>query len=145
MQPIRHAIVAVIVAPDERLLLIERSAQDTFPNYWNPVTGSMDPDDHDIIAACKREVMEEVGIEIEVIGKLWESTTRSAPFLLHWFLARPPQPIEQLSFTLEDGEVDDIRWATLDEVRSLPLTFDDSRIFFRHVYESARASLPAIA
>lgn len=141
MKPIRHAIVAVIEAPDGRLLLIERSAKDSFPHYWNPVTGSMDETDADITTACKREVREEIGIEIKVLGKLWESTTRGGPYLLHWFLAEPIEPIDTLQFVLEEGEVDDVRWATLEEVRALPLTFDDSRMFFHLAFERARARL----
>lgn len=128
-QPFRHAIVAVIEDGDE-LLFIERAAMDTWPGYWSSVTGSLEPGE-DQQSACVREALEEVGLRIKPVRKLWESMTRRAHFVLHWWQCELAGPREVKP---EPSEVAAWKWIKRGEIERIPIMFSDSRWFFREVY-----------
>jgi 8-oxo-dGTP diphosphatase len=132
-RPLRHAIVAVIESGED-LLFIERAAMDTWPGYWSSVTGSLDPGD-DQQAACIREAREEVGLQIKPVRKLWESVTRRAHFVLHWWQCELTGPRD---VTPDPKEVANWRWVKYADIERIPLMFSDSRWFFRAIYPATR-------
>ena len=91
-KPLRHAIVAVIEDGDE-VLIIERAPMDTWPGYWSSVTGSLEPGETQQHAIA-RECLEEVGLRVKPVRKLWESITRRAHFVLHWWQCELAGPRE---------------------------------------------------
>lgn len=132
-RPLRHAIVAIIEDGD-RILFIERAAADTYPGYWSAVTGSMEPGETQQ-RAIMRECREEVGLRVRPVRKLWESITRRAHFVLHWWQCELDGPAE---VTPDPSEVAAYRWLELNDIAAIPLMFSDSRWFFREIYPVTR-------
>ena len=134
-QPLKHAIVAVIHDGDD-ILLIERAAADTYPGYWSAVTGSME-DGETQQRAIIRECMEEVGLKVRPDHKLWESVTRHAHFVLHWWECSLDGPRDVRP---DPTEVAAYKWLKYDDIKAIALMFSDSRWFFRELYPVTRRS-----
>jgi len=63
------AVSAVIVNPAREILITRRSLQHNHrPGEWELVTGRINKGETDMITALKREVKEEVGIEVDIIA-----------------------------------------------------------------------------
>lgn len=137
LRPLRHAIVALIHAGDE-LLLIERAAADTYPGYWSAVTGAMD-DGETQQAACIREAREEVGLHVRPVRKVWESVTRRASFVLHWWQCELAGPREVKA---DPAEVGAWRWVREQEIAKLTPMFSDARWFHREIYPLVKGIRP---
>lgn len=133
-RPLRHAIVAIIEDGDD-ILFVERAAEDTYPGYWSAVTGSMERGETQQ-RAIVRECMEEVGLRVRPVRKLWESATRRAHFVLHWWQCDLDGPRE---VTPDPSEVAAYKWLKFDDIAAIPLMFSDSRWFFREVYPATRS------
>lgn len=129
LRPLRHAVVALI-HDGEDLLLIERAAADTYPGYWSAVTGAMEPGE-DQQSACIREAREEVGLLVKPVRKVWESVTRRASFVLHWWQCELIGPREVKA---DPTEVGAWRWVREHEVTTLSPMFSDARWFHRETY-----------
>lgn len=128
-QAIRHAVV-VLVRDGDDMLFIERAKTDSYPGYWSAVTGSMEPGEsqHD---ACIREAAEEVGLTVKPTRKLFESMTRRAHFLLHWWEC---QLVGSREVTPQPTEVGAWKWLKPEQSVGLPLMFSDTRCFLALVY-----------
>jgi dihydroneopterin triphosphate diphosphatase len=57
---IPESVLVVIHTPDLQVLLLERADH---PGFWQSVTGSKDSPDEELAQTCRREVMEETGID----------------------------------------------------------------------------------
>lgn len=136
-QPLRHAIVALIHDGDD-MLVIERAAADTYPGYWSAVTGAMD-DGETQQAACIREAREEVGLRIRPVRKVWESVTRRASFVLHWWQC---ELVGSREVKADPNEVGNWRWVREREVTALSPMFSDARWFHREIYPLVKADPP---
>jgi 8-oxo-dGTP pyrophosphatase MutT (NUDIX family) len=145
------AVVVVIERPTGEILMIQRPASDTYPLYWNPVTGACEDHDLSVLTeTCRREAMEEVGLAVVVLGKIHESLTQRRTYALHWFLARvegdngamPPPRVRH-----DPAEVAGYCWISPVSVGMLTPSFEDTHRFFREDYRSVRQrlldSLPA--
>ncbi|MBI3061306.1 MAG: NUDIX domain-containing protein [Deltaproteobacteria bacterium] len=124
------AIVAVIIK-DEKTLLIQRAPTVRGGGYWAPVSGEVEPGESQE-AAVAREAMEEVGLTVRPVRKVWENISSRKTFMLHWWLAEYVTG----DLVLERKEVSDARWLTVDEVRRLDSTFEGDREFYRKVLPS---------
>ncbi|MCC6463758.1 MAG: NUDIX hydrolase, partial [Planctomycetes bacterium] len=102
--------------------------------YWSAVTGSLEAGETQE-QACVREAMEEVGLAVQPVRKLWESVTRGAHFVLHWWQCelRGPRTV-----TPDPKEVGAFEWKARTSLLDAPLMFSDSRHFYREVYEQTR-------
>ena len=131
-----HAIVAVIERDDGRILFIQRPPNDRYAGYWNPVTGRAETiDGGDLVKTCIREAREEVGLDVEVVGKIHESLTQTRHFVLHWLYTRP---IGSDKVTSDPEEVSDYRWVTVEEIQALAPSFADTLTFFRERWQAIR-------
>jgi len=121
------AIVAVITNGD-KVLLIQRAPTVRGGGYWAPVSGEVEPGESQE-AAVVREAMEEVGLTVRPLRKVWENITSRGTFRLHWWLA------EYIGgeLVIEKREVSDARWLTVDEINALDGTFEGDREFFQKV------------
>jgi dATP pyrophosphohydrolase len=54
-----ESVLVVVHTPALEVLLIERAAN---PGFWQSVTGSREPDDPDLTATARRELLEETGL-----------------------------------------------------------------------------------
>ncbi len=124
------AIVAVITNGD-KVLLIQRAPTVRGGGYWAPVSGEVEPGESQE-AAVAREAMEEVGLTVRPLRKVWENISSRGTFRLHWWLA------EYIGgeLVLEKREVSDARWLTVDEICGLDSTFEGDREFFQKLLPS---------
>jgi A/G-specific adenine glycosylase len=107
-----------------RLLLAQRPSAGMLGGLWEFPGGKLEADDADLSACLRREIGEELGIEIEV-GDLLTTVKHAYTHFritLHVFharhVARMPQAIG----------CQDWRWVTLDEVTAFPLPVTDQKI-----------------
>ena len=78
---------------------------------WTFPGGRLDPDETDPVEALRREIREELSVEIEVLGQLGCFYSRSGrDYTL--FVARPRNPIGPL----QPDEIREITWLTPAEV-----------------------------
>ena len=124
------AVVAVITNGD-KVLLIERAPTVRGGGYWAPVSGEVEPGESQE-AAVAREAMEEVGLTVRPLRKVWENISSRGTFRLHWWLAEYVAG----ELVLEKREVSDARWLTAGEINSMDTTFEGDREFFQKVLPS---------
>ena len=109
----RHAVVAVIIE-QSRFLVIRRSAFVKAPGLLCFPGGGIELNE-DFEAAIRREMMEELKLEIDVLRHLWSSTTRWGT-KLEWLLCnRLPNCIPIPA----PDEVAEVHWMNEQYLRSL--------------------------
>jgi NADH pyrophosphatase NudC (nudix superfamily) len=126
------AVIAVITK-GEKVLFIQRAPNIRGAGHWAPVSGEVEAGESQE-AAVAREAMEEVGLTVRPIRKVWENVSTRGTFKLHWWMA------EYVSGELTPNlaEVSDARWLTVDEICRMDGTFEGDREFYRNI-------LPALA
>lgn len=91
----------------------------TFPNKWSQTGGGVDEGETTLEAAL-RECSEELGISINPDNmELILSFKRKYDFVDVW-LVKQDLKIEEL--VLQEDEVSEVKWATIDEIRNLMKT-----------------------
>ena len=126
--PHYHVAAGVIWAGDpfrSKLLMAQRPPDGMLGGLWEFPGGKREPQDADLAACLRREIDEELGIEIAVLEPL--TTVKHAythfRITLHAFHARhvggSPQALGCL----------DWRWLELDEVETLPLPATDQKVY----------------
>ncbi|MGW3423782.1 NUDIX domain-containing protein [Streptomyces phaeochromogenes] len=84
---VRHKVRAVLLDGDH-LVFLRRGWPGAGP-YWTTVGGSVEPDDADLEAALRREVMEEIGARIGSVTEVLSVTEPggATTVIEHYFLA----------------------------------------------------------
>jgi 8-oxo-dGTP diphosphatase len=120
------AIVSVIIRAD-KILLIERGTKTPFAGWWGPVSGKIEPKESPEDAVA-RESLEEVGLTVHPIRKVWENVSSSGRYRLHWWLA------EYVSgeLALDAREASDARWLRVEETTRMKI-FEGDREFYEKV------------
>jgi dATP pyrophosphohydrolase len=67
-----ESVLVVVHTAALEVLLIERAAN---PGFWQSVTGSREPDDPDLEATARRELLEETGLSVGTLSD-WRLTNR---------------------------------------------------------------------
>jgi NADH pyrophosphatase NudC (nudix superfamily) len=124
------AVIAVITK-GEKVLLIQRAPGIRGGGHWAPVSGEVEPGESQE-AAVAREAMEEVGLTVRPIRKVWENVSTRGTFRLHWWMAEYVGG----ELALNAAEVSDARWLTIDEICRLDGTFEGDREFYRKILPS---------
>jgi 8-oxo-dGTP diphosphatase len=115
-EPVR--VVAAVIEQSERLLLCRRPAGKRHAGLWEFPGGKMLPGESPI-AALRRELAEELGVEVIAVGELLLS--RSDPgsaFVVEFYrteIAGEPTALEH----------DEIAWVLPSQVSALPLAPSD--------------------
>ena len=133
---IRAAVRAVVLDPDDRVLLIEGPFQGRAT--WATPGGGMDPGETDE-QTLRRELLEEAGLEAFEFGQLlWRRTHRIPLESGRWdgqgeriYLVRTPafEPAPRLSWEqLRSEGVTAIRWWSLDELEAAGTVFSPRRL-----------------
>lgn len=119
----RPAAVAVVLATDgegERLLVIERARRegDPWSGHLAFPGGRVDPEDPSREHAARREVLEEVGVDLErqdadYLGRLSDIGGAGRPVVVSAFVYRLPGAVP---LTPEPGEVADAFWVPVEHL-----------------------------
>lgn len=113
---------AIIVNELGEVLLIHRTGKN-FNGYWGLVSGMVEWNET-IELALKREVMEEIGVEIDILkftgryyDKIGRHPTKTVICLPHLCEIKKgiPKPV---------SECDDIKWASPEEIKNMELAYD---------------------
>jgi 8-oxo-dGTP diphosphatase len=133
--PWREAVRAVVVDPERRVLLVHFDfVADDIPNgFWACPGGGKNPGESDA-EALRRELREEVGLEIDDTGPpIWDKnyTWPAGAFsgqhdVFYLVRADPFTPAGSLdAAALKSEHVDDIRWWTWEELEATSRTYAD--------------------
>jgi A/G-specific adenine glycosylase len=113
--PHKHIGVAVIWNDQDQLLIDRRKQEGLLGGLWEFPGGKIEPDE--TVEGCiRREIQEELGIQVEVGDQLTTVTHTYSHFKVTLnvhhctHVSGEPQPIE----------CDEIRWVTMDEIEQFP-------------------------
>lgn len=122
------AVAVVALRSDGKTLLIKRAPGRWAEGYWTPVTGKVEPGET-LAEAGAREVLEEVGLMVEMGKELYRCPTEGAPFDLVWIAARlgPDQAAETMILS---DEIAEARWLSTAEAASLTPMFAVTAAFY---------------
>lgn len=120
----------IIINDKGQILLMRRSAgSKTFPNCWGHVAGWMEWGET-VEEALKREVMEEIGVEIEVLrftGRYYDTKnrhpTKTSVCLPHICRIKSGEPKVN-----QEEEVRDVRWFDPEEIHDLDMAYDHKQM-----------------
>lgn len=113
----RQSVHTWIMNSNGEFLIQKRSPnKKTFPNMWSQTGGGVDSGETTLEAAI-RECSEELGISIDLTNiELILSFKRKYDFVDVWLVK---QDINISDIILQEEEVSDVKWATLDEIKEL--------------------------
>jgi dATP pyrophosphohydrolase len=78
---IPESVLVVIHTADLQVLLLERADH---PGFWQSVTGSRDSPDESLQETCRREVLEETGLDTAAYGLVDMQLTNRYEIFAHW-------------------------------------------------------------
>jgi len=109
-----HIVVNIWIKNDDnKIILTKRDPNKPWPNKWECSGGSVVAGE-DSISGAKREVKEEIGIDINNIEFIKRVIRDEYIDLLDIYLCNENINIEET--ILQEGEVIDIKWYTKDEI-----------------------------
>lgn len=142
--PYRPCVGIVLINADGKVFAGQRADMDS--PAWQMPQGGVDADE-DVLAAAKRELLEETGVHegdvtllrqtadwvrydlpLEVIPTRWGGKYRGQK--QHWFLMRLERPDSCINLTYQDVEFSDWRWMQASEL------LDHIVGFKRPIYEA---------
>jgi 8-oxo-dGTP pyrophosphatase MutT (NUDIX family) len=124
----KPAAVVGLLRREDRFLVIRRSPHVIGPGYWTPPSGRVEPGESEE-DALRREMREELGVDVGPVEKVWECDTDDGAFRLHWWAAR----IVSGELRPEPSEVAEAGWVTPAEFLELEPTFAGDRDFVERV------------
>lgn len=117
---------AIFINEKEEILLIHRTGKN-FNGYWGLVSGMIE-DKEEVKDALKREVLEEIGVELKDItytGKYYDTIgrhpTKTVICLPHICTIKKgvPRPV---------SECDEVKWFTKEEIHNMELSYDHKKM-----------------
>jgi 8-oxo-dGTP pyrophosphatase MutT (NUDIX family) len=149
----RAAARALMLDPDDRVLLVRFVYPETGEEFWATPGGGVDPGE-ELDQALRRELREETGLEDVELGPViwtrrhvfpWAGQTwdQSERVLLVRVPAFVPHP-QLSSMQLVSEGVHEVRWWTLDELVDSDANFAPTRIvkFLRQLLEEGPPAAP---
>jgi len=120
----RQAIVAIIQQADKFLFVKRSDYTESAKGYWCPVGGGIE-DRETQKEALRREVMEEVGLNVIAERKICKITSHDNRSILHYWTTK----IISGKATITSVEATDIKWVAPEEMKKLnPVFKEDLRI-----------------
>ena len=122
----RRIGVVAIIQKSNKFLLVKRSGYvDQAKGYWCPVSGKVEENETQE-QTIRREVMEEVGLEVIAIEKICDIPSHDNKYQLNFWTTK----IISGEARIISNEATDIKWVTLEEMRELRPVFEEHiRIF----------------
>jgi len=116
-------VVGALIEKDGRMLLCKRMPDDRFGSMWEFPGGKVEKNE-ERIDALRRELIEEIGVEVEIVDLVGTLEDEIPIMKIYVYLYNcnimrgEPRCIE----------CQDIRWVTLDEAQGLELAPADKKI-----------------
>lgn len=150
---VRQGVRALVLDPDDRILLVRFVNPQTGEEFWATPGGGIDPGE-ELEDALRRELREETGLEHVELGPVvwtrrhvfpWAGKTldQSERIALVRVPAFEPQPLLTPGQLIEEG-VHELRWWTLGELEVSGANFAPRRIvrFLRQLLEEGPPPAP---
>ncbi len=115
-----HAVVAIIQKADTFLFVKRSDYTEAASGYWCPVSGHVENSETQE-DALKREVMEEVGLEVVAVEKVREIPSADDKFILRFWSTE----IIAGEAGVCSHEVTEIMWVTLKQMKQLQPVFEE--------------------
>ena len=119
-EPSRREGVVIMLRREQRFLIAQRAAHKPAAGYWTQVSGKVEPLESQRQTVV-REAMEELGCVVRPMHKLQELPSANGKYLLHYWRAE----IVEGEPTICNDEIDELRWLTVAELRSLSPVFQE--------------------
>ncbi len=122
-------VVAAVIERSGRFLLGKRSSiKRSAPGVWHAVCGRVEPGEAEA-EAVEREVLEETGLLVRAVERVWQAVTRDGTARIHWW--RVALLDERRERLLQD-EHSELRWVSVREMQHLaPVFAEDVTLFAR--------------
>ena len=107
-------VVSAVVCAEDKVLLVRRAANDTYPGMWEFPGGGVDESENETtVEACRRETKEETGIDLPQFptGEVLVHPTRTALRIVLRF------DLEEIPNLLLSHEHDEALFLNLDEAK----------------------------
>ena len=108
----------------ERILLIQRAANDSMPNRWEVPGGGCDREDPSILHSAARELWEEAGLTITSIGPqvgeghIFLTTSGKVVCKFHFIVEAEKGADGSMHVKLDPNEHQNHVWATEEEIKA---------------------------
>ncbi len=112
--------VVIVLRREQHFLIAQRAAHKPAAGYWTQVSGKVEPGESQQQTVV-REAMEELGCVVRPVQKLQELPAANGKYLLHYWRAE----IVEGEPTICNDEIDELRWLTVAELRSLSPVFQE--------------------
>lgn len=123
------AVAVVLLRADGHTLLVRRAPGRPAAGYWTPVTGKVEVGETPR-AAGAREVLEEVGLVVDMGREIYRCPTEGAPFDLVWHTARL-RAGDEGRVLVPSAEIAEARWLLPAEAARLEPMFAVTAAFYR--------------
>lgn len=115
-----HAVVAIIRNAGKFLFVRRSDYTGAASGYWCPVSGRVERGETQA-DALRREVMEEVGLEVVAAKKVREIPSHDGLFVLHFWTTE----IIAGEARVRSHEATELRWVTVAEMKQLQPVFEE--------------------
>ncbi|NRA35532.1 MAG: NUDIX hydrolase [Polyangiaceae bacterium] len=115
-----QGVVLVIRRADAHYLYVQRAPGESFPGYWGPVSGGVEPGES-LEETAVREAMEEVGIVVRPIRQLRDGLAKGGAYRLYWLLC---EHVSGEPSICAPGEIAAFAWLTREQALALEFRFD---------------------
>lgn len=118
---LQHRAVSIAVMGSDQRLLVHRRAddKDVWPGMWDMAAGGVVAAGESFEVAARRELVEELGVEVAEFRRLGEGRFVDESVAL---LGRSYLVVHDGPFTFTDGEISEVRWVNADELSALMAT-----------------------
>jgi 8-oxo-dGTP pyrophosphatase MutT (NUDIX family) len=112
---------AIIENDKGQVLLVQYPAGDPAAGLWDFPGGRLNEGESSI-EGIKREVLEEIGVEINIDGIMATGINKGPVFTSFFVIYKASLVDPKQSFVKEDGEIEAIEWKDKKEVFTLPFS-----------------------
>jgi len=115
--------VSAIIIHKDKALIIQRSLDDKyFPGFWGVPGGGMEKQDSGIEDAAKREVNEELGIDVSITGLVRSNYNPESDVLFIKLSAKLDNEEDSTNKLTVSDELSDYKWVTVAELDEYEFT-----------------------
>lgn len=125
-------VTAAVISKDGRVLLAQRPKDGLLGGLWEFPGGTLEDDDEDLESCLRREIREELGVDVLVLGPfgVYKHAYTHFKITLHAFVCGLTDGHEPKSI-----ECEELAWVGVDQLEGFPMGKVDRRIAKRIIEE----------